>query len=73
MKLYSAKNFEIRETLTNSSILSNGAELNSLFDDAKTFLGNSYGWLTIFSEYPYFDVTTTMENEYGSICYEHSF
>ena len=73
LKLYSAKNFEIRETLVNSSILSNGAELNSLFDDAKTFLGNSYGWLTIFSEYPYFDVTATMENEHGSICYEHSF
>tara|TARA_B100000029_G_scaffold496962_1_gene563985 strand:- start:88 stop:1518 length:1431 start_codon:yes stop_codon:yes gene_type:complete len=73
LKLYSEKNSQILDTKVKSSILNNGAELITLFPECESFLGNSFGWLTIFSEYPFFDVTGTMENEHDSISYEHAF
>ena len=73
LKLYSEKNSQILETKTSALILNNGAELDSLFPNVDSFLDNSFGWLTIFSDYPFFDVTGTIENEHGSISYEHAF
>ena len=73
LRLYSEENIQFMETNVNSSILNNGAELNSIFPDLGSFLGDSFGWLTIYSEYPFFDVTGTMENDHGSISLEHAF
>ena len=73
LKLYSEKNSQILETKTSALILNNGAELDSLFPNVDSFLDNSFGSLTIFSDYPFFDVTGTIENEHGSISYEHAF
>lgn len=73
LKLYSEKNSEIKETSIDPSELINGKELKSIFPDVEVFLDNSYGWLTIFSKYPYSEAYGTLENNYGSISYEHSF
>ena len=73
LKLYSEKSFEVKEVSINPSELVNGKRLGDIFVDAEKFLGDSFGWLTIFSEYPYCEAYGTIENTHGSIAYEHSF
>ena len=73
LKLYSAHNNQILENEIYSSVMKNGITLDKIFPNSKKFLKNSYGWLTIFSNYEWFDVTGTLENKFGSIGMEHSF
>lgn len=73
LKLYSEKTFEVKDVSINPSELFNGKRLKDIFVDAENFLGDSFGWLTIFSEYPYYEAYGTIENNHGSIAYEHSF
>lgn len=72
LKLYSEGNNQHIQTTIKSSLLNNGIELKTIFPNSDSFLRNSFGWLTIFSEYPFFDITGTIENEF-SISYEYAF
>lgn len=71
--MYSEKTFEVKDVSINPSELFNGKRLKDIFVDAENFLGDSFGWLSIFSEYPYYEAYVLIENNHGSIAYEHSF
>jgi len=73
LKLYSEKKSEVKETSIHPSELHNGKLLSDIFQDIEGFLGDSFGWLTIFSEYKHYDVFGTIENDCESIAFEHSF
>ena len=45
--------------------------ISEIFPDAENFLGSGYGWITIFSEHPYYVAYTTLENKHDSISFEH--
>jgi len=73
LKLFSEKNLEPKETSIAPSELLSGKPLRDIFPDAEEFLGDSFGWLTIFSEYPHYCAYGTIENNHESISFEHSF
>lgn len=73
LKLYSEKNNNVKEVLIDPNELLSGKRLKEIFPNAEDFLSDSFGWITIFSEYPHYDVYGTLENNHNSIAFEHSF
>jgi len=71
IKLYSDNSFESMEISIDPKILHNGKYVSELFPNVEQFLGEGYGWFTIFNEYPHYMVYSSLENEHGSITFEH--
>ena len=69
--LYSDHSLDSKEISIDPKILSNGMYISEIFPDAENFLGSGYGWITIFSEHPYYVAYTTLENKHDSISFEH--
>jgi len=72
IKLYSDKNHEFKEMSIEPIELQNGKYVSELFPDAREFLGDGFGWFTLFSPFSYCMVFSTLENIHGSISFEHT-
>lgn len=74
LKLYSARQVEPLDlTLSGPEQLLAGVPLTTLFPEANDFLGDGYGWFTLYSDYPGYFLYTTLEKTSGSISLEHGF
>ena len=72
IKLYSNNNQEAKEICVDPSDLFDGKYISELFSDSKEFLGDEFGYFTIFSPFPYCVAFSTLENNHGSIAFEHT-
>ncbi len=72
VRLYSSINDKHMEITINPLEIRNGRYLNEIFPDVEKFLGEGFGWFTIYSPATHAESYSTMENEFGSITMEHT-
>lgn len=72
VRLYSSINDKYLEITINPLEIKNGIYLNKIFPDAEKFLGEGFGWFTIYSHATHAESFSTLENEFGSITIEHT-
>lgn len=72
IKIYSSKDHNYRELSVSATELRNGKYLSDLFPDVEEFLGDDFGWFTLYSPSSHSVAFSTLENEYGSIAMEHT-
>jgi len=72
IKLYSEKSNEYQQIAIEPYKLKNGKYLSELFSNVEEFLGTGFGWFTLYNPYPSCMAYSTLENDQGSICFEHT-
>ncbi|MFZ0184311.1 MAG: hypothetical protein WAL88_05700 [Nitrosotalea sp.] len=72
IRLYTSISDKYLETTINPLEIRNGRYVNELFPEAEKFLGDGFGWFTLYSPATHAEAYSTLENEFGSITMEHT-